>query len=290
MPALPAGPPADRSSDAARPSPAPDDVPAPGPDVVASPAPADTQPGVAGDSTRPRARGARPTPARPTARPTARPRATTRRAGRERTIDGNPDDDDARAEWEAGYAAGYADALRGRRRADRPGDRPDDEPDADDASGTVVVVPPGGDPRYFNNGRYPPPGRANGRCLDRDGDGWCDDPRFGAPVCLDRDDDGRCDDYPAEAAAPYPSRMPSMAAGSAVHRGQGSAEALRWLGTSELVVRVRDAGRTGRPTQILWLDASTNALLQVWSDRDADGVADRIEVYRGGRRVKLIGR
>jgi hypothetical protein len=153
-----------------------------------------------------------------------------------------------------------------------------------------VIVPTGEDPRYFNNGRNPPPGRANGVCLDRDADGWCDDPRFGAPVCRDLDGDGRCDDYPAYAAAPYPSGLPDMRAASDVLAGRGSATALRWLGTGEVVARVTDARRTGVPSRVVWLDANTNALLQVWTDRDGDGVADRVEVFRNGRRVKLLGR
>lgn len=261
-----------------------------------------------GDSTVPR-RGVTP---RPAARPASAPPAARRAA------------DD---EWEAGYAAGYRDAMRGRRPrvrgVDRAegraagrgatggGDTLDDLRDAGRApgggvyggygvgagigvgtggDGAVVVVPPGADPRYFNNGRNPPPGRANGVCLDRDADGWCDDPRFGAPVCRDLDGDGRCDDVPALAAAPFPAALPDMRAATEVLRGAGSATALRWLGTTEVIARVTDLRRTGVPSRVTWLDANTGALLQVWSDRDGDGVADRVEVYRGGRRVKLIGR
>jgi hypothetical protein len=210
-------------------------------------------------------------------------------------------------EWEAGYAAGYRDAMQGRRPRVRGVDRaapgaaesadqaggPDDRGvfPGDQAARPVVVVPQGGDdPRYFNNGRYAPPGRANGVCLDRDADGWCDDPRFGPPVCRDLDGDGRCDDVPALAAAPYPAALPSMRAGADVFRGRGSDVALRWLGTTEVVARVSDLRGTGSPSRVTWLDANTGALLQVWSDRDGDGVADRVEIYRDGRRVKLIGR
>lgn len=250
---------------------------------------------------------------RPTVRPVAAPPAP-----------GSAADD----EWEAGYAAGYRDAMRGRRPRVRGVDRaegrsagrandgtPDDTRDdgrdpvdaaagarggydrggygvaaGSGAGGAVVVVPPSADPRYFNNGRNPPPGRANGVCLDRDGDGWCDDPRFGAPVCRDLDGDGRCDDVPALAAAPFPAALPDMRAATDVLRGAGSATALRWLGTTEVIARVTDLRRTGVPSRVTWLDANTGELLQVWSDRDGDGVADRVEVYRGGRRVKLIGR
>jgi hypothetical protein len=127
-------------------------------------------------------------------------------------------------------------------------------------------------------------------CLDRDADGWCDDPRFGAPVCRDLDGDGRCDDYPALAAAPLPAELPEMRAGLDVRGGAGSATALRWLGTSEVIARVTGAGRGGAPSRVVWLDANTGALVQVWTDRDGDGVADRVELYRNGRRTKLVGR
>ncbi|HZF67299.1 MAG TPA: hypothetical protein VEZ47_04600, partial [Gemmatirosa sp.] len=238
-------------------------------------------------------RDARPAPA-PIPRP-ARPRVDRR----------VPADDDGPADdWEDGYAAGYEDALRGRTprvagvRAGRgvvgaaPGGAVSGagsvaaSPDGD----ALVVVPQGGDPRYFNNGRFPPPGRANGVCLDRDQDGWCDDPRFGAPVCRDVDGDGRCDDLPEYAAAAYPSTLPAMRSALDYQQGRGSQAALRWLGTPEVVVRLGDTRRAGLPTRALWFDANSNALLQVWTDRDGDGVADRVEVFRDGRRVKLIGR
>ncbi len=226
-----------------------------------------------------------------------------------------PDDANASAppsgqdEYEAGYAAGYRDAMNGRRPRFRGADRsdpgmgtrgyatggygtPGDGADGygQPGTGAVVVVPPGQDPRYFNNGRYPPPGRANGVCLDRDGDGWCDDPRFGGPVCRDLDGDGRCDDYPNLAAAPYPSSLPEMRAGVDMQEGRGSPIALRWLGTSEVVARLVNPKRTGTPYRILWFDANTNTLLQSWTDLDGDGIADRVEIFRNGRRVKLLGR
>jgi hypothetical protein len=219
-------------------------------------------------------------------RPVTTPRPVPR--GRERM----EELDDPRDEYDAGYRAGYEDALRGRAPQVRGvavagGGRAGD---AGRAGTTAVVVPPGQDPRYFNNGSYPPPGRANGVCLDRDQDGWCDDARFGAPVCRDLDGDGRCDDYPEDASAPYPSALPSMAAGRDVQGGRGSREAIRWLGTAEVVARPSGGRAGGTPYRVLWYDANTNALLQAWTDRDGDGIADRVEIYRNGRRVKLLGR
>jgi hypothetical protein len=267
------------------------DAPAPVADTTARPAPP---------------RDARPAPA-PIPRP-ARARVDRR----------TPAEDDLPADdWEEGYAAGYEDAVRGRAprvagvRAGRAlggsagGGVAVGSAVGSAAGGAVsgagsvatspdgealVVVPQGGDPRYFNNGRFPPPGRANGVCLDRDQDGWCDDPRFGAAVCRDVDGDGRCDDLPEYAAAAFPSTLPAMRSALDYQQGRGSQVALRWLGTPEVVVRLGDTRRAGLPTRALWFDANSNALLQVWTDRDGDGVADRVEVFRDGRRVKLIGR
>jgi hypothetical protein len=257
-------------------------------------------------------RAVQPPAARPVVRPVARRAAADERYDRYEDVGGaRAGAAPARDDWEAGYAAGYRDAVNGRRPRVRGADRgdpapgaargalrpdlrqPGDELDAGGGAGTPLVVVPGGtdvDPRYFNNGRNPPPGRANGVCLDRDADGWCDDPRFGAPVCRDLDGDGRCDDYPALAAAPLPAELPEMRAGLDVRGGAGSATALRWLGTSEVIARVTGAGRGGAPSRVVWLDANTGALVQVWTDRDGDGVADRVELYRNGRRTKLVGR
>jgi hypothetical protein len=200
------------------------------------------------------------------------------------------EDDEPQDEYDAGYRAGYEDALRGRQPRVRGVAVTGGNGVQDGRVAGAVIVPQGEDPRYFNNGRYAPPGRANGVCLDRDQDGWCDDPRFGAPVCRDLDGDGRCDDYPAEASAPYPTALPDMRAGTDVQRGVGSRIALRWLGTSEVVARPSGGRAGGTPYRVLWFDANTNALLQTWTDRDGDGTADRVEIFRNGRRVKLLGR
>jgi len=159
------------------------------------------------------------------------------------------------------------------------------------APGGVVVG--GGalqDPRYFNgNPNVPPPGFGSSACLDRDGDGWCDDSRFGPPVCLDKDQDGRCDDLPGFASQAYPQVLPQMRAALDVIQGRPSTEVMTWLGTNEFIVRVPDQGRGGIPWRALFLDQDSE-LLQVWTDTNRDGRADRVEIFRGGRRVKLIQR
>lgn len=144
------------------------------------------------------------------------------------------------------------------------------------------------DPRYFAQGA-PPPGRGSSSCLDRDGDGWCDDFRFGPPPCLDEDRDGRCDDLPAFASLPFPQVLPRMQSAVDVMQGRPSTEVAQWLGTNEFVARVPDQGR-GAPFRAIFLDANSNQLLQVWTDRDRDGLVDRVEVFRNGQRVKLLQR
>lgn len=152
------------------------------------------------------------------------------------------------------------------------------------------VVVPGGvnDPRYFNQ-NAPPPGFGSASCLDRDGDGWCDDQRFGPPVCVDRDKDGRCDDLPEFASRAYPQVLPSMRSALDVVQGRPSTEIMQWLGTNEFVLRIPDQGRGGVPWRAIFLDVN-NELLQVWTDVNRDGRADRVEVFRAGQRVKLIQR
>lgn len=154
--------------------------------------------------------------------------------------------------------------------------------------GLLLGTGPITDPRYFSS-TTPPPGRGSTSCLDRDGDGWCDDFRFGPPPCLDRDKDGRCDDLPAFASAPYPQVLPRMQAAIDVVQGRSSVEVAQWLGTNEFVARLPDQGRS-TPWRAIFLDANNNQLLQVWTDRDKDGLVDRIEIFRDGQRVKLIQR
>lgn len=144
------------------------------------------------------------------------------------------------------------------------------------------------DPRYFAPNATPP-GTGSSICLDRDGDGWCDDLRFGPPACTDRDRDGRCDDLPAYASQAFPQVLPAMRSALDVIQGRTSPEVMQWLGTNEFIVRVPEQGRGGIPWRAIFLDPA-GALLQVWTDANRDGRADRIEIFRNGERVKLIQR
>jgi hypothetical protein len=185
------------------------------------------------------------------------------------------------------------------------GDRPANLPASSYPPGSIPPGAPGGygangaaastggllgDPRYFNtNPAVRPPGTGSGVCLDRDQDGWCDDQRFGPPVCLDQDKDGRCDDLPEFAAMAYPQTLPQMRSALDVVQGRGSIEVARWLGTNEFTVRLPDQGASGVPWRAIFLDTN-NQLLQVWTDRNRDGLAERVEIFRNGQRVKLIQR
>lgn len=151
-----------------------------------------------------------------------------------------------------------------------------------------AIVPGGVDPRYFSQ-NAPPPGYGSSTCLDRDGDGWCDDLRYGPPVCTDTDRDGRCDDLPEFASRAYPQVLPPMRSALDVIQGRPNTDVMQWLGTNEFIVRVPDQGRGGAPWRAIFLDTN-NQLLQVWTDVNRDGRADRVEIFRGGQRVKLIQR
>ena len=154
------------------------------------------------------------------------------------------------------------------------------------------VVVPGAmnDPRYFNQAPgVRPPGYGSATCLDRDGDGWCDDQRYGPPVCNDVDKDGRCDDLPEFASRAYPQVLPLMRSVQDVLQGRPSTDIMQWIGTNEFTVRVPDQGRGGVPWRAIFLDQS-NELLQVWTDTNRDGRADRVEIFKSGQRVKLIQR
>jgi hypothetical protein len=157
-------------------------------------------------------------------------------------------------------------------------------------NGTSVGVGPITDPRFLNNNpNVRPPGYGSTVCLDRDGDGWCDDARFGPPTCLDKDKDGRCDDLAGFSSQAYPQTLPHMRSALDVIQGRSSTEVMTWLGTNEFQLRVPDQGRGGTPWRVIFLDQA-GELLQVWTDVNRDGLADRVEIFKGGQRVKLLQR
>ena len=126
-----------------------------------------------------------------------------------------------------------------------------------------------------------------GRDRDRDHDDARDDARRpGSDLCVDRDRDGRCD--PRRPTTQYPAQLPDMIGAVLIGRGQRSAEVASW-GLAGATPRLFDANRDGTPERVHWMSAS-GELVQVWSDVNRDGRADRVEIFEAGRRVNTINR
>lgn len=84
--------------------------------------------------------------------------------------------------------------------------------------------------------------------------------------------------------------LPAMAGGALFVRGLRSSEVVRWLGDRDVIARVVDSNHDGIPERVTWLDPQSGEVVQTWFDRDRDGVADRVELYRDGERVRVLGR
>jgi hypothetical protein len=85
------------------------------------------------------------------------------------------------------------------------------------------------------------------------------------------------------------SSMPAMRSAVLWIEGQRPAELQRWFGTMNVAARFAMPARGGSPDRVQWFDID-NRLVQIWTDRDGDGRADRVELYnRDGARVRVIG-
>ncbi|HEX2778869.1 MAG TPA: hypothetical protein VHM30_05170, partial [Gemmatimonadaceae bacterium] len=71
-------------------------------------------------------------------------------------------------------------------------------------------------------------------------------------------------------------------------RGQRSAQAAQWLGTRQVSVRTERA-RRGGITRASWFDTS-GQLVQAWIDRDLDGRADAVQLFRNGQLLRTLTR
>lgn len=114
---------------------------------------------------------------------------------------------------------------------------------------------------------------------------------LGTAFCFDRNHDGRCDE-PWGDASSYPQTLPEMDAAARLRRGESSYDIQRWLRRTDLIpriVRARSGGPGGPIERITWTD-QVGELVQIWTDRDLDGIADRVEIFQGGRRIQLIER
>lgn len=82
--------------------------------------------------------------------------------------------------------------------------------------------------------------------------------------------------------------FPDMMAGVAALQGRRTDDVARWLGASQATARISDLDGNGTPERVMWFDAA-GQLVQVWTDRNRDGRADRVEVFENGRRVQVVG-
>jgi hypothetical protein len=148
------------------------------------------------------------------------------------------------------------------------------------------TVPPGAQARGAYGGTPPAPGDYRmGSAIVPNQQG------LGNVFCFDRNHDGRCDEPWAD-GLDYPQTLPEMDAASRLRRGEASYDLQRWLHRTDLTPRItrsRSGGPNGPIERITWLDQK-GEIVQVWTDRDLDGIADRVEIYAGGRRVQIIER
>lgn len=143
-----------------------------------------------------------------------------------------------------------------------------------------------GDDRGSGNGTWGDVIRGGSNsCVDNNRDGRCDDTQRTSSTCPDRNRDGYCD---VSGTSGNASSLPPMIAGILIGRGQRTSDVGRWLGGNDVTARVSNVDRNGVPARVMWYDRA-GQLLQVWTDHDRDGRADRVEQFANGRRVRVIG-
>lgn len=86
---------------------------------------------------------------------------------------------------------------------------------------------------------------------------------------------------------PLPTTLPEMIGAILMERGRRSDDVSRWLGAGTLRSRYVDRDRNGVPERVNWLN-DAGEVLQVWIDANADGRADSVEVYEGGKKVRSV--
>lgn len=116
-------------------------------------------------------------------------------------------------------------------------------------------------------------------CGDSNRDGLCDDAQ-GGEACVD------ARDTQCEESAPA---MPSMRSAVLWIEGQRPADLQRWFGGLNVAARFVAGARGAAPERVQWFD-NDGHLVQVWSDRNGDGRADRVELFNhDGTRIRVIG-
>lgn len=169
-------------------------------------------------------------------------------------------------------------------------------------------VPPGRQPRPTDCATARRQAPRNGRVIygrdtrygdrDRNDCAWyerrCDDDdrrRRDDDWCRDRNHDSRCDYQSRDRNIGFPRdvprTLPRMIGAVMLQRGIRSPEVAGWFGDQYVRPRYTDSDRNRVPERITWLDAA-GRVVQVWVDGNRDGMADRVELFREGRRVDVI--
>ena len=117
-------------------------------------------------------------------------------------------------------------------------------------------------------------------CAHANRDGVCDDMQ-GGEGCSDTRGDARCDETAAT--------LPAMRSAMQWVEGQRPAELQRWFGGLNVAARFAMPQRGGTPDRVQWFDGDGH-LVQLWTDRNGDGRADRVEIFnRDGARIRVVG-
>jgi hypothetical protein len=125
----------------------------------------------------------------------------------------------------------------------------------------------------------------NGRVQQRRDDDWDrrNDDRWDRDRDR-RDRDRRYDDF---RRSDYPRRLPLMRWAVGYQQGRYRDDVHDWLHTSSLRVSLRDVRGNRAPEVVTWYD-TRGRILQRWIDRDGNGRADRVEIYRANRLYRVI--
>lgn len=128
---------------------------------------------------------------------------------------------------------------------------------------------------------YVQPGR-----VDRRDDRW-DDRRDDRRGRRDRDD--RWDDRDRDGfrRSDYPRRLPLMRWAVGYRQGRYRDDVHEWLHARNVRASLRDVRGNRAPELVTWYDAR-GRILQRWIDRDGNGRADRVEIYRANRLFRVI--
>jgi len=149
----------------------------------------------------------------------------------------------------------------------------------------------------------PFPGNGEGKWKakkDKKRERWCDKGEHrDHPDCKDRDRDDEDDDDRDSVRdrdrpdnfdrSRYPEQLPEMATAILYQRGQRPEQVRRWVGERDFRVEVVDADNNGRPERVTWL-SRRGKVVQIWTDRNRDGRADRVVFYDNGVRTRVIER